>query len=116
MNVDNHLSSFVHSFVLNSRRERWLDLLMNQKDKAAQVKSKLVNALDERYCRRVKTINGVDPGTMGVFFDFYSSPSVVPLSDAMTKGDCRDAIFSVLPGKLAIVFFHEGELWFCAKP
>jgi hypothetical protein len=115
MNSDTHLSSFVRSFVLSSRRDRWLDFLLNHRDKAFRNSSKLRSAIDQRYCKRVESIDGIELDTEGVFYNFYDSPILLPLSEALKDGDRRDAIFSIVPGELAIFFFHEGEMWLCKK-
>jgi len=50
---------------------------------------------------------------MGVFYDFYDLPRVVPANLAVEAGRGRDAIFSLVPGELALYFFHECEVWVC---
>ena len=49
----------------------------------------------------------------GLFYDFSDAPRVVPAAgDAVAAGG-GDAIFSLVPGTLAVYFFHEGETWLC---
>lgn len=49
----------------------------------------------------------------GVFYDFHGSPRVVPVEMLLNVNSPGDAIYSLIPGKLAIYFFHEGEVWLC---
>lgn len=115
MDGDAHLGAFVRSFVVSARRDRWLDLLLNRSDRTYQNSSKLYLALDQRYCKRVESIGDIEPDRKGVFFGFSGNPTVMTLSEALKIGDGRDSIFSVVPGALAIHFFHEGEIWLCKK-
>ena len=49
----------------------------------------------------------------GVFYGFSDAPRVVPAALASAAAGGGDAIFSLVPGVLAVYFFHEGEVWLC---
>ncbi len=110
-----HLSAFVASFIVSTRRERWLDLLVYRRDKLFQDSSKLASSLNTKYCHLVRDLQHLSPLVSGVFDNFYDQPYVQNLSQALKLGQGRDAIFSIRPGKLVIVFFHEGEIYLCSK-
>lgn len=49
----------------------------------------------------------------GLFYGFFDSPRVVPAASVAVAAGGGDAIFSLVPGELAVYFFHEGEVWLC---
>jgi hypothetical protein len=108
-----HATAFVAAFVTPPKRERWAELLTRRPRQISRNSHKLHSALDRRSCHRVAvlppTIRGV-----GLFYGFVDAPRVVPAEDAeMACGG--DAIFSLIPGKLAVYFFHESEVWLCQQ-
>jgi hypothetical protein len=48
----------------------------------------------------------------GLFYAFAGTPRVVPV-ELLRELQLGDAIFSLVPGELALYFFHEGEVWLC---
>jgi hypothetical protein len=112
-----HASAFVSAFVIPAKRDRWDWLLTKGPRKVGRDSHKLHSDLDRRTCRRVTALPAeFRRGGGGLFYDFYGAPKVV-LSDEVHRAiGGRDAIFSLVPGKLAVYFFHEGELWLCRAP
>lgn len=71
--------------------------------------------LDERFCKRVDGAFGISSETQGVFYDFHGEPRLMSLEDAEAAGEGQDAIFSAVPGKLAIHWSHEDWSWLCRR-
>ena len=115
MDCDEHLTGFASAFVIASKRERWLELLSRRGKNTFRNSAKLMDALDSRYCLRVDGKWELDANSLGVFYDFFSEPSVTTLTQATAVGHDQDAIFSIVPGKLAIHFSHEGWSWLCRR-
>jgi hypothetical protein len=53
----------------------------------------------------------------GVFFDGIEVPCKLTASEAASLKEERDvnALFSIIPGKLALFFFHDGDVMLCEK-
>jgi hypothetical protein len=54
---------------------------------------------------------------LGVYFDGTEPPCRITAPEASTLATERnvDAMFSMVPGKLALFFFHEGWSWKCER-
>ncbi len=115
MDLDGHLAAFVDAFVVAIRRERWKDLLLLRRNRAFRDSSKLMDHLDTRFCRRVDGAFGLARDVRGVFYDFSEEPHWTSLQEARERGEHHDAIFSVVPGKVAIHWSHEGWSWLCRR-
>ena len=115
IDCDHHLASFVASFVVPPRRERWRHLLLSRGKKAFSTSHKLYDALDRSVCTKLSGDPPVADSQVGVYYDFYEEPEVARFGDIYERSLGTDAIFSATPGKLAVFFFHEGELWLCRK-
>lgn len=107
-----HAAGFVAAFVVPAKRERWAELLARRPRRILANAHKLYDALDPRTCRRVAELPAVVRGA-GLFYDFHDAPRVVPAEIAAVVAGGGDAIYSLAPGKLAVYFFHEGEVWLC---
>jgi hypothetical protein len=107
-----HATGFATAFVASTKRERWLELLTTRQKRILGESHKLHSALDRRYCRLVTELPAVVRGD-GLFYGFYDVPRVVPTERAAGAAGGGDAIFSLVPGKLVVFFFHEGEVWLC---
>ena len=109
-----HIMGFVTAFVTPSKKERWLDLLSRRPRKILGHSHKLHSALDRRTCHVVGKETVADLRGIGVFYDFHADgPRMVPADLAVDAAEAGDAIFSLVPGELAVYFFHEGEVWLC---
>jgi hypothetical protein len=51
----------------------------------------------------------------GVYYGFMSEPTVLTLAEAFEQGYYNDAVFSLIAGKAAIHFHHEGWIWYCRR-
>lgn len=111
-----HLEKFVSSFVLPDRQGKWEHLLLKNRKRSYKNSSKLESHLTKQFCLLVKKEDMyINLETKGVFYDFRDSSFFVSLEDALILGDYQDAIFSMIPGKLALYFSHEGRIWLCQK-
>ncbi len=115
MDPDQHLAAFAEAFVLSIRRQRWKDLLSRRTKAAFRERSKLMDHLDPRFCKRVDGAFGLKSDLEGVFYDFYAEPRCICLREAQQLGEYHDAIFSAVPGKIAIHWSHEGWSWLCRR-
>jgi len=113
--ANHHLRSFVKSFVLKERRDRWEHLLCNRPRSAGKNSHKLYDALDRRWCKQLIEEPTVAGGVTGVFYNFFSEPMMTSFDEAWAEGLGHDAVFSVKPGRLAFFFFHEDEVWICSR-
>lgn len=114
--IERHLAGFVDAFVVRERRERWHYLLSHRRKNTYKNSATLMEHLDARFCARVDGAFGVEPHAMGVFYDFHTHPpEVMTFLEAEKRGDGQDAIFSLVPGRLAIHWSHEGWSWLCRR-
>lgn len=116
--LKDHLEAFVQAFVEPARRERWSlfisQYLSGKSSKAAKELHKI--PLDERRAtwlegseRMYDSYDELVGDRLGLFITFETEPVWLPVSDAAVRSDweCKDAIFSVASGKLAIYFNHD---------
>jgi hypothetical protein len=110
-----HMIGFVESFVIPARRHRWLHVLSERPKRASRHSHKLHGDLDFRRCQELSVGGRVDPEIKqdGVYYDFVEEPRILSADDADRVGWGCDAIFSVIPGRLAVFFFHECQSWRC---
>jgi hypothetical protein len=107
-----HVEGFVR-FITSTKRERWQEQLTDRPRRIVQHSHKMHSDLDRRVCTNVglKLPDGLKGE--GLFYDFSGEPRVVPVELLMNFELSSDAIYSLVPGKLAFYFFHEGEVWMC---
>jgi hypothetical protein len=108
-----HMTGFVESFVLPARRERWLYLLTERPKRIARDSHKLRNDLDYRRCSTLGGDGDPEINQDGVYYEFVEEPRLLSPAEADRIGSGQDAIFSVVPGRLAVFFFHEFQSWLC---
>lgn len=108
-----HFTGFVNSFVQKSCRERWLHLLLKRPKQIYGNSHKLHGHLDWSKCSRIENTNQLSQKSKGVYYDFRNEPVILTVADAFLVGPDKDGIFSILPGKLAVYFFHENENVLC---
>ena len=110
-----HATGFVAAFVNPAKRERWQWLLSSRPRRVGRDSHKLHADLDRRTCRPVHVLPE-EVVRAGVYYAFAGAPRALP-ADAVALADgAGDAILSVVPGGLAVYFFHEGERWLCQSP
>jgi hypothetical protein len=107
-----HAAAFAAAFVAPAKRERWAEMLAKRPQRIGRNSHKLHSDLDPRTCRRVAELPAVVRGA-GLFYGFCDAPRVVPAASVAVAAGGGDAIFSLLPGELAVYFFHEDEVWLC---
>jgi hypothetical protein len=107
-----HATGFATAFITPDKRERWAELLTRRPRQIGEKSHKMHSAIDRRCCHIVSELPPEIRGS-GLFYMFFDVPRVVPAERAAVAAGGRDAIFSLVPGKLAVFFFHEGEIWFC---
>jgi hypothetical protein len=108
-----HATTFVAAFVTPAKRERWLELLTRRPRRLGRDSHKLHSDLDRRTCRCVGATVPDGLHGEGVFDPFNDTPRIVPADLAPELAGGGDAILSLVPGELALYFFHEGEVWLC---
>jgi len=117
IDIEEHIEKFVDSFVLKQRRERWHFLFKKNDTKTYHSSYKLLKDLSPEYRVRddqLKTIDNIE--VQGVIYDIgREKPRIDNLKQVLKEHTYFDAIFSIIPGKLAIFFFHEGEIFVLRK-
>jgi hypothetical protein len=108
------LRGFAAAFVVPAKRERWRELLTRRPRRIGGDSHKLHSDLDRRVAQPVTVLPAIDQD--GLFYAFSDAPRVVPAASAALVAGSGDAIFSLIPGELAVYFFHEGEVWLCRSP
>ena len=121
---DTHLRAFVTSFILKPHRERCLHVLLDSPKKAVRELQKLDRWLDPEFATELEGSAGFPSeldkrlgAKRGVYFD-GSDPSLLltPAEAAtLTTRDVSDAILSIVPGRCALAFHHEGYVYFCER-
>ena len=112
-----HAAGFVAAFVVPAKRGRWLELLTRRPRRVGRNSHKLLGDLDRRLCASVGEEAPAGLTGDGLFFGFGDAPKVVPAGLAGVVAGGGDGLFSLVPGRLALYFFHEGEVWVCrARP
>jgi len=81
--IDHHLNAFIESFVLDSRKERWLNLLAERPDRITSQASKLFNYLEHSFIEQNDALENVSTDdAVGVIYDFKNDPENMSFADA----------------------------------
>lgn len=116
LDIELHLKSFVESFILEARKDKWTGLLCERPKNIVMQSSKLFNHLDHNYIEQNDSLDNIAPDdTVGVFYDFIEKPACISFSEALARGKGHDALFSISPGELAVCFCHDGWNFVCKK-
>ncbi|MBL8122611.1 MAG: hypothetical protein JNJ39_00765 [Blastocatellia bacterium] len=117
--LKHHLSEFGKAFIDRSHRDRWFHVTQEKPEKASDELGRLLWGVNEKY-RRPMDGSSAFPNSLerrfgkkrGVYFDGIDDPCKVSAVEASTLAAERgnDALFSIDPGKLAIFFFHHGDV------
>ncbi|MGB7159785.1 MAG: hypothetical protein WBD40_17090 [Tepidisphaeraceae bacterium] len=114
--VRRHIEGFAKSFIVASRRQRCLGLLREGGQKLSQDMHKFENYLDPRYCQPLAARQSIAGDAVGVYVDDVGGTRRASFEEAETLHlSCRDGIFSLVPGELAIFFHHDDGPWLCRK-
>ncbi|EDN68627.1 hypothetical protein BGP_0279 [Beggiatoa sp. PS] len=109
-----HLEKFVNRFIFPERQEKWKHLFLKNRKRSYKNSSKLEEHLIGPFCFLAKQEElPINIETRGVYYSFGDSSVFMCLNEALILGDYRDAIFSIIPGELALYFSHEGRIWLC---
>lgn len=138
--VEAHVRDFIEQFIAKDIQPRWLELLVEKPHgKAGQpiVGSKHLKhrrsaekLLDRfafhamhQYCTMLEgtqawplSLRRLFGNVRGVYFDLTSEPCKMTAAEAATKAFEQNAILSFDAGQKALLFDHEGAVWWCAKP
>ena len=119
-----HLRAFGNEFIEPSNLNRWTHIIFEKPEKAKNELSKLGNCINKKFFH---TLIGSEsfPVSLfekfgnreGVFFDGIEVPCKLTASEAASLKEERDvnALFSIIPGKLALFFFRDGDVMLCEK-
>jgi hypothetical protein len=110
-----HTSRFVTAFVTPAKRGRWQWLLASRPRRVGRDSHKLHSDLDRRTCQPGKWLPS-EFHRDGVYYGFADAPRLLPAAMVAGAVGTGDAILSLVPGELAVYFFHEGEVWLCQSP
>lgn len=109
-----HFTRFVESFVQKDRSERWLHLLLSRPKQIYSNSHKLHQHLDWSKCSQLEDTSQLNQKSKGLYYNFINEPMILTVADALIAGPEDDGILSVVPGKLAVYFFHEGNHLLCS--
>lgn len=117
-----HLAAFVDAFVIESLRDRARTLLRRD-GWTAKTSGWIEEHLEPRLCKwvdeqsRPRTWDERFCGE-GVFLNDTEVGLSMTLEQASTASlaTCSDAIFSIVPGSLAVFFNHEWGVCYCSVP
>ncbi len=109
-----HMAGFVNSFVVKSRRDRWLYQLSKRPKNILRDSHKIYDVLDRTKCSLIKDESSLSQlRGDGIYYEFFDEPKVLSVRNALLIGPFGDAVFSLVVGKVALFFFHENEIWLC---
>lgn len=120
--ISRHLSEFAKSFVEKDWIERWLHFLIEKPEKAfmelvkfERHRNKKTTSYFENNFELEKLLGKDFEKVKGIYFDGFDKAEELSLFEAFESGQGKDALFSIQAGRLAIFFFHEGEIFLCNK-
>lgn len=113
-----HISAFIQSFVVQSKRARWRHLCIEKPGKAQTVAAQMYADIMWERCERLdhRAHTALSSrNKMGVFYDFSGSARWLTPTQAMKAGHDRDSIYCIEEDKLALYFYHEMEDYLCKR-
>lgn len=122
--AEKHLRAFAELFIDKNYSDRWIHITIEKREKAEREIHKFERHLNIRYCGLMADVDAFPVslaetyGTkVGVYFDGTESATYMTAPEAASLAEERntDAMFSLVAGKLAIFFFHEGWNWECER-
>lgn len=136
--MEQHLRSFIRTFVLPHMQPRWIQFLIENrnrwnKDQSGPDSRKALRKADEvlrsfpLHCRSCKQLRNADKvsetGPMNfskhhwVYFELRTPPCKVTVVEAEARFVLRadSAILSIREGEFAVIFCHDGGIWHCIK-
>lgn len=120
-----HLRAFVKSFIIEPRRDRCIHIFIESLQKAVRELHQIDRWLDLEVSRKLegsasfpRSLQNALGSARGVYFDGSSPCHLLTPAEAATLATehSSDAILSLVPGKRALVFHHEGHVYLCEHP
>lgn len=136
--MEDHLRSFINSFILSHVRDRWQEFLIDKRfewdtvprtprskkfyHKAGElmrhcaIEPNLCKKLPDNQCSSC-CFEATFGNVSGVYFALDVPPRKMSAADAAIKfaEEDRSAMLSFVPGKKALYFCHDGGVWLCEK-
>ena len=117
-----HLRGFAEAFIDPKYSNRWVHILLERPKKSSVELAKFERQLSSKCCAILESkdldrLAETVADRSGCFFNGVSDPQLMPFREARARAllEVQDAIFSILPGREAVFFFHEGWGWHCKK-
>ncbi len=109
-----HVGGFIDSFIRKDRRDRWRFLLLEPSVKTSRTSHKLFDDIDRSkstelkypYTSPIETKIG-----RGVYDDFKGKPKYLTYEETTIVAPNTDSMYSMIAGKQAMFWFHEGEVF-----
>jgi hypothetical protein len=131
--VQNHLHGFIDNFISETHRHRWKHFIFEKPDKAQNEMGKFIRHHNEKctFFEHSRIEENLDSSKYGYYYDgdlclyvcFNEINEYAEYIDGKQYAGTRfgdlyfdpwcDAIFSVVPGKLAYFLHHEWWFWEC---
>lgn len=122
LDTNSHLEGFANTFINKDYIDRWKHILIAKPSKAKKELVKFERQLNNSRCTLIENpsqdlVQYIGAKTNGLYFDGFENPHVKNLGEAIDEAtfNCRDALFSIEAGELAVFIFHEGWSWLCKK-
>jgi hypothetical protein len=106
---NDHVLAFLRGFIRAQRRDRWLYLFEHDRSKLERNSHHLISDIEPRHVTDDLHLCGIpDHRIVGAFYDMSRGELGwrCPI-EIMEREPHFDAIFSIEPGKLAALLFHE---------
>lgn len=122
--VKQQLRAFAESFIDKHYVDRWIHITLEKPKKARAEIHKFERHLCPKYCKMLNNADAfpvplaeVYGAKLGIYFDGTEPPCKITAPEAASLSTERniDALFSIIPGKLALFFHHDGWSWKCAR-
>ena len=132
-----HMHAFIDTFIKPGARDRWLtrvwephQLWLQQHKRTSDTTQKAHRVFAEFESDRITNLCAPLDHTaswpiplsqrfgsqLGVFFHTGSEPSRLTAAEAATQAFEENSIWSLILGREALLFLHEGPTWLCKRP
>jgi hypothetical protein len=104
-----HMLAFFRAFMREQRRERYVYLFENDLAKLKENAARVLDDIDPQYLTEDLHLRQIpNHDVVGAFYEIERGRvTFACLNDVMQRQPTFDAIFSVSPGKLGALLFHE---------
>ena len=119
----NHMQMFTNAFMKQYRKKEWRKQFLEKLDYVCYHSHYIPSHLNGEYCTKLErdVLEYVDKNCKGIFWDFIDDPLFVTMEEATVlsqlyyPGLLGDAVFSIDPGRLAVVFSERNGTWLCKR-